>query len=408
VSMYDDLDPMFTPSPATALENVAARVHELRVRRRVKIATALGAAVVVTALTSAAFASGGGKHAARISVSNDVTTTTEVAGNGTTDASTSTVTSAPEPTTTTVDTGSTTAGTGTASTDSSTPSTDAPSVGQTNTDGTTPTDTTPTETTPNDEATTTTTLPPADLHFVFSPAHLVIQGGTTATVSYTVTNDGDGPGRIGEPGCPFDELLADTASISRPRPIELRSYCASLRLVTIAPHSSTTFTHSVVAGQWDGLNDGLIPSPAGETTYVADCCLGSPQSLPVTITAPAQTPFSSTFPAQVTVASGAAHTETFTLTNPLGFAVEYNLEGPCMRLQGSTAPCGSTELLGGGIAGPWQNRIVVGANATVTLVADLSGTTDFMPPGFGNIALAPGTHQFWGPGGMPLTLTVTP
>lgn len=396
MSLYDDLDPMFTPSPEAALDHVAARVHDLRVRRRVGGASALVAVVVVTALASAAFASGGGKHASRVSVSGEATTTTHGETTGT-DSSTSTV-PPPDGTTTTVGNGS--AKTATASSaETTTP------VGQVPIDNVALPETTPTETTPNDQITTPTARP-ADLHFVFSPSHLVIQSGTTATISYTVTNDGDGPGRIVEPGCLIDGVVADGTSVSWPRPVQQRAYCTSARYETIAPNSSTTITHPVVAGLWDGVNDGIVPSPPGETTYLADyCCTETPPALPVTITAPAQVPFSSTFPAQVTVASGQAHTETFTLTNGLDFAVEYVLDGPCMRLQGATAPCGSR-----GDSVPrwwWGNNIVVGANATVTLVMDLSGTTDFMPPGSGNSALAPGTYQLFGPGGMPLTLTVT-
>ena len=196
-------------------------------------------------------------------------------------------------------------------------------------DDVTPLETTPIETTPDDQITSPTARP-ADLHFVFSPSHLVIQSGTIATISYTVTNDGDGPGRIVEPGCLIDGVVADGTSVSWPRPVQQRAYCTSARYETIAPHSSTTITPPLL----------------------------------------------------------------------------YVLDGPCMRLQGSTAPCGRRDLAGGGPS-PWGNSIVVGANTTVTLVMDLSGTTDFMPPGPDNSPLAPGTYHYWGPGGMSLTLTVT-
>ncbi len=368
MSMFDDLDPMFEPSAEAALENVATRVHALRLRRRVTIASAFGAFVVVTALTSAAFASNGNRHSARVSITNEVTSTTE------------TPTTEPD------------------LASSTTVSTDTTTTVTTTTIGTVPV-VAPTDSTPPPTDTTTTTVPPADLHFAFDQSRIVVQSGSTATVSYTVTNDGDGPGQFGEPACPFDEFWPPDAPRSWPAPVSERVYCAALTIVTIGPHESKTFHHTLVAGKYDGDGNNVVPAPAGETTYVV-VGIGPSHTLPVTITAPAQVPFSSTFPSHVTVASGATHTETFTLTNRLAFPVSYRLEGPCMRLEGSTTGCNIGTLMQ--LDRLWTNDVVVGANATVTLTMELSATDPH------NANLPPGTYQFHGPGGMPLTLTVTP
>ncbi len=58
MSMFDDLDPMFEPSPDAALAHVATRVHGLRLRRRLTVMGAVGTVAVVTVLTVATFASG--------------------------------------------------------------------------------------------------------------------------------------------------------------------------------------------------------------------------------------------------------------------------------------------------------------------------------------------------------------
>ena len=126
--------------------------------------------------------------------------------------------------------------------------------------------------------------------------------------------------------------------------------------------------------------------------------------LPVTITAPAELPFTTTFPSHVTVASGAAHTETFTLTNRLAAPVTFHLVGPCMFAP--AAPC--TAHPGAPLDEYWSSDVSIGADATVTMTLELSGTSDLEGPGLGNTPLAPGTYHFEGPGGMPLTLTVTP
>ena len=71
-----------------------------------------------------------------------------------------------------------------------------------------------------------------------------------------------------------------------------------------------------------------------------------------------------------------------------------------MRLEGSTTPCTIRTLTR--LDRLWTNDVVVGANATVTLTMELSATDPH------NANLPPGTYQIHGPGGMPLTLTVTP
>ena len=81
MSMYDDLDPMFEPSPAAALDNVAARVHTLVVRRRMFIGGALGTFAFAIAMFTATFASGASGHTERISVAGTSTSTT-AKGNG--------------------------------------------------------------------------------------------------------------------------------------------------------------------------------------------------------------------------------------------------------------------------------------------------------------------------------------
>jgi hypothetical protein len=130
-----------------------------------------------------------------------------------------------------------------------------------------------------------------------------------------------------------------------------------------------------------------------------------PHLAPVTITAPAQEPFSSNFPTHIAVATGAAHTETFTVSNPLSFAVEYMFQGPCIHPAGSLSSCRKPRPT---VLYDWTSTVVVGANSSATFVIEASGTTDLMEPGAGNDPLAPGTYQFQGLGGRPLTLTVTP
>jgi hypothetical protein len=63
---------------------------------------------------------------------------------------------------------------------------------------------------------------------------------------------------------------------------------------------------------------------------------------------------------------------------------------------GICAPCGSAAA-----GSPFEHEW------TVSIVMDLSGTTDLIPPGPGNSGLPPGTYDFSGRGGLPLTLTVT-
>ncbi len=347
----------------------------MRVRRRAAIGSTVGALVLVVALATAAFASNGKPHATRVNVSDDATTTSVTP---TTDDNSST--SAPTPTsidtTTTLDTPTTP---------------DTGSNGGTPTDGSAPLDTT-----------TTTPPTPADLHYTLDSDQIIIQSGTTQTFSYSVTNTGDLPGEAEGDGCENEEIWPRQTPPGWPAPPDAIVHCLSLTIVEIAPHSTQTVSRTVVAGRRITGNV-LIPAPPG--TNVFGLGQGGPD-VPVTITAPADLPFATTFPSHVTVASGAAHSETFTLTNRLAAAVDYSFQGPCVRLGGSTTECAVNDA--GSPEQHWKNRIEVGANSTVTLTIDLSGTSDLMPPSAGNSALAPGTYHFEGPGGMPLTLTVTP
>ena len=380
MSMFDDLDPDFLPSPGAALPMVAARVGAVRRRRAVVTSGVVGAILLAWAVSSA-FGSGGKPD--RLTVTRKVTTTSGVS---TTAASLST-----QPATST--------------SASSTTATTAPI-------------TVATTTVPQ----TTTTLPPARLTLTFDRSVLVIRSGDTATFAFTVRNDGDGPGRFGLPTCPLDQVwpreYSAVAPVAWPIPVTRRTYCSGLTPVTVAAHASRTVRVTVAAGLYDGASDNLVPAPPGNTSYAVDngLIVGGTYRLPVMITPPAAAPLTIDQPAEVTTASGAHNVVDFTIINQLPFAVRFIDQGPCAGYAG--APCTATtpdKTRSGDVrSAPYATavkplyltRFLLDANEVRVAHAQVNGTAG-LANGSSGPALPPGVYYFdWD--GQKVKFTVTP
>ena len=388
MSMFDDLRPDFTSSPGAALPMVAARVHAMRKRRLITVSAVCGTIVAVL-FTSMAFASGGdGAH--RVTVATDVTTTTDDA------PSTSTLTT--EPSTTTSST--TTAPETTTSTPVAPPPTDS-----------------------------TTTVPqPAHLIVTFDRDRLVIQSGTSETITYTVTNDGDEAGEWGytDSGCvPVETVWPDDQStvdpILWPVPVAPEVVCLPLRIIGVPAHGSQTLPVVIGAGRRDDAypHNNLVPAPPGETSYSVRNFVqgGGEGSLPVTITPPATPPLTVSHPSSVTTASGAQHFVNFTITNHLPFPVRFVEQGPCSP--DGDAPCRGT-VPGGGTPGdmrepPYASAVkplyttafILAAHETRTVRAAVHGTTTMEDINQGSPDMPPGVYYFdWD--GEKVKFTVTP
>jgi len=381
VSMYDDLDPPYIPSTDTAFARVATRARRLRLRRRVALTGLSGAAtVLVVVLASVAFAGGGGKPN-RVTVGVDNTTTTRKA---------STTLATPTPT----------VGAATSTTRKAAPTTTTVPV------------TVPVTRPPK---ATTTTLPPAHIVVTLYPSQLVIQSGTTVTVSYIARNSGNGPGRLAVPACPDNQLWPDDISRSEPVlwpvPVSPAAFCTTLARTPIPAHQSRTFQLKLVAGLLDGGAGHLIPSPPGRTTFrIANA------KLAVAITAPNVTPLTVDHPATVTTASNAEHWVDFTITNHLPFPVRYVDQGPCSSDIGipceATTPDGSVT---GDLRLPpyatakqplYVTHFLLGANETKTARAQVHGTTSLQDIDLGSPAMPPGLYAFdWD--GQKVKFTVT-
>jgi hypothetical protein len=383
--MYDDLDPEFIPSPGGALPTVAERVRALRIRRRVAILGACGAVVLATVLGSVAFGSGGkGSH--RLTVANQVTTTdgspTTTAAPLSTEASSTTAL----PSTTIV----------------------APVT----------TDTTPSTTIvvpPPTEP--STTVPPAHITVAFDRDQLVIKSGTTATISFTVSNDGDGPGDFAWPACPNDQLWPDntspTAPLMWPIPVTPRAYCLAADEITISAHEARTFHQTLVAGQREEHTSDVIPAPPGDTSYNVGNA-----SLPVTITPPDAPPLTVVHPSEVTTASNAQHWVNFTIVNHLPFPVRYIDQGPCSTMDNAT-PCYATTPdntvsmdmrlwpYATAVKPLYLTHYLLGTYETRTATAGVHGTVSLFDIDVGSPAIPPGIYHFdWD--GQKVTFTVTP
>ncbi len=306
MSMFDDLDPDFLPSPGAALPMVAARVGAVR-RRRAKVAGGAVGSVLLIILVTTAFR-GGSKPPDRLTVSRKVTTTS---GSPTT-----------VPTLVTIPT-----------TSSSTSTT----VAATTTSSTIPPATLPS---------TTTTVPRAHITFTFDRSGISIKSGTTATFSFTLKNDGDAAGKFGDATCPVDQVWPDRRSREHPLlwplPVNQRSFCGRTTTITVAAHSSHTIHRTVAAGLYDGDSDRLVPAPPGDTSYLVRNGLiaGATYRLPITITPPDSLPLTVDHPVDVTAASGGQNLVDFTITNNLPFQVRYVDQGPCSSDVGT--PCDAT------------------------------------------------------------------
>lgn len=394
MGMFDDLDPDFISSPGPALPIVAARVHAVRKRRAIVVASACGAAVVVL-LGSVAFG-GGAKNPDRLTVAREVTTTTDDSSS-TTDIP---LVTAPSSSTSTTIPATTTTATLPIAADTATTSPE-----------------------------TTTTQSPAHITFAFDRDRLVIQSGTTATFSFTLTNDGDGPGDFGVPTCPNRSLWPYQLTNDRdfdplwwqpvpwPEPANLAVYCASLDIIHVAPHSSQTVDVHVGGGYYDQRMN-LVPAPPGQTAYVVDNGMGpGTYHLPVTITPPATPPLTVDHPSEVTTASNAQHWLDFTITNHLPFPVRYTDQGPCSLDTG--VPCYATSpnhVIDMDMRLPpydtavrplYLSRFLLGAHEVKTAHAQVHGTTSLEDIFLGSPAMPPGVYHFdWD--GEKVKFTVTP
>ncbi len=385
MSMYDDLDPDFLPSPGAALPIVAARVARMHTRRRLVIAGVVATAVVV-GLASVALGAGG-KGADRVTVANEATTTTAgespsttgeplVTAATTTTGATTTTTAIPDPTTV---------------------------------PGTFPPATTPPP---------GTSVPsPAHITLAFDRDRLVIQSGTTATFSFTLTNDGESPGEFGWASCPMRSLwpyqLTNNTDfdplwwqpVPWPEPASFAAYCASLDGIPVAPHSSQTVDVNVGGGFYDGRMN-LVPAPPGQTSYAVVNYLapGGTYRLPVTITPPATPPLTVDHPSEVTTASNAQHVLDFTITNHLPFPVRYTDQGPCSQDTGvgcwATSPNHVIDMdmrlppYDTGVRPLYLTRFLLGAHEVKTAHAQVHGTTSLEDIFLGSPAMPPGVYHF--------------
>ena len=389
MSMYDDLDSDFSPSPGAALPIVAARVRAIRVRRLITVSALFGTIAVVV-LTSMAFGSGGDR-ADRVTVATDLTTTTESSPSTTETLSTEPTTT--EPTTTE-------------------PTTTLP---ETTTVFVAP------DTTPAPTESTTTVLKPAHLTVSFDRDRLVIQSGTREAIEYTVTNDGDESAPFAYPPArcvPDISVWPDDQSRSQPvlwpLPVQLHQYCLPLESVTVPAHGSQTLRVTIAAGLRDDSPNNLVPAPPGETSFfVRNYEGGGEGRLPVTITPPATPPLTVSHPSSVTTASGAQHFVNFTITNHLAFPVRFVEQGPC-ALDGD-APCRAIpgSIILGDIPPPgiterplYFTSFILDANETRTVRAEVDGTTTLRSTA-GSADLPPGFYHFLWDGEV-VKFTVTP
>jgi hypothetical protein len=391
VSMFDDLDPDFISSPGPALPLVAARVHAVR-KRRMVVAGSVCGAVVVALLASTAFGGGGDNN--RVTVAQETTTTVD--DTSTTEAPLLTVPTSSTSTSTTVAATSTTV-------------------------------TLPVETTTTAPETTTTTRLPAHITVAFDRDRLVIRSGTTATFSYTVTNDGEGPGEFPAPSCPDKSLWPyqlvnfgpfdspDYQPVPWPEPADLPVYCAALTVLRLPPHTSHTVRVHVGGGHYDR-SGNLVPAPPGTTSYKVQDGPGSP-TLPVTITPPASLPLTVDHPSEVTTGSNEQHVIDFTITNHLPFLVRYTDQGPCSM--DTATPCRPTTEDGAwsgdmrlypyatAVKPLYLTRFLLGANETKVAHAMVHGTTNLEDIFLGSPAMPPGVYRFaWD--GEKVKFTVTP
>ena len=391
MSMYDDLDPAFVPSPGAALPAVAARVHRLRMRRRVAAFSVAGVAAVAV-VASVAFGSSGAGNPRRLSVAHRVTTT---------DVTPSSV----APT-------STTRPTRTATT------TTRPFVAPRQTVPVSfipdppPSDTTTTETTTTQP---TGVLPPGAVHVTFAVSNLAIDSGTSATITYTVANAGDRAGNVVQPECPDNQLWPDDQSRTEPLmwpvPVAPMHFCPENSATHFDAHESKTFHLSVVAGLRDEYSANVIPSPGGDTIFqIGDA------RLPVTIAAPAAAPITVDHPSAVTTGTNQQHVVDFTITNHLGFPVRYVDAGPCSQETGvacyATTPDHAITMdvrlppYDTAVKPLYLSYFLLGADEVKTAHAQVHGTTSLEDIFLGSPGLPPGIYHFdWDGQKVPFTIT---
>jgi len=379
MSMFDDLDPDFLPSPGTALPMVAARVAAVRRRRAIVAAGVIGPVLLVWLVSTAL--GGGGSTPDRLTVTRRVTTTSKASP-----TTVKTLTTQP--------------------------------ASSTSVSSTTATSTT--VTVPPTAPHTTTTRPVAHFSLAFDRSLLVIKSGNRASFEFTLTNDGNATGRFGLAKCPVDQVWSDESSrfhpVLWPLPVTRRTYCAGLAPVTVAAHTSHTVRLTVAAGLYDTFGN-LVPAPPGHTFYIVDNGLvaGGTFRLPVTITPPASAPLTVTHPSAVTTASNAHNLVDFTVTNNLPFAVRYVDQGPCAGASGT--PCSATtpdKTASGDLRhAPYATavnplyftRFLLNANETRAARAQVNGTAGLADASSGP-ALPPGVYHFdWD--GQKVKFTVT-
>ena len=382
MNMYDDLDPVFVPTADDSLSAVAARVHRLRTRRRVAIAGSGATIMLVAILAGVAFASrGSSPH--RLTVADSVTSTTHEPPT-VAPSKLATTSSAPKVTT---------------STKAPAPTVPVPATFPT---------------TVRSHKPPSTTAPTAHLTVAFDRDRLVIQSGTRMTISYKVSNGGDGPGRFAQAACPNNQLwphgVSHTEPLLWPTPASPVALCNEVRSITIGAHGSKTFHLKLVGGLVDGAAD-LVPAPPGRTTFKV-----GKAELPVTITPPASPPITVVHPSAVTTASNAQHWVDWTVTNNLPFPVRYVDQGPCSQAIG--IPCNATTP-DGSISGDMRlppyntakkplylTHFLLGAGQKEAARAEVHGTTTLEDIDLGSPAMPPGVYSFdWD--GQKVQFTVT-
>jgi hypothetical protein len=382
--MFDNLGDPLGPPNADALDAVLTRAQHKRHMRIRAIAAAAAFAVVIIVAASVAFAAGSGGPSRRVVVEQQPTSTT----------------GAPEETTTIPE--STTTG------EPATSTTTAPNAGVV-----------PPPTVPD---TTTTTVPhsPNDTSHIiafFDPPALTIRSGDSATIHVKYVNDGpwDVGWSHGDLGCPYNvdggpkgeqQLLLPTplwpVSTANAAPCP-----ADAVLVHLAPGESTTETVKILAGTED-IDGNIVPGVPGADCFIPSYApLGDTKNctgnvLPITITPPANAPFTVNRPTTVTVATNHEVRVPFTLTNNLGFAVSFDFVGPQTYGTGQGACVRSTNT-----RYFWSCTINIGAHQTLSMDADISATSNLDGPYLGNTPLKPGVYNIpWNE--ITLKLTVTP
>jgi hypothetical protein len=369
--MFENLDDPQPPTPAP-IEGVAARGRKLRMHRRM-IAGALVAFVLAGTIATAAALQGDGHN--KVVVSNEPSTTTV------SDTAATTSTTLPE-TTTTVDsaaTPTTVAAVAPGSTTTTQPPHDPTDLSKV------------TVAWPSDSYPTAEGCPTADpCHNVFS-----FEAGTSANVTYFVTNTGPWPVIIGNCGAvdlwtkPATSAWAPYTEGIWPQPYPARGADAAPPVCTaagvlVAPGTTLPETETLYAGYRNQYGQ-LMPAPPGFTSFrpsflpqcAQPCDWNAPHSLAITISAPSWPPPGTLYTVAVKTlhpkaAAGDSAPVEVVYSNPLGFTVRMPLWGPCWTVKSGPATVDCSH---------GRPEVIIRGFATVDLIGTIWARKGFVATG---------------------------